>query len=136
MLLYKKLIGETKTKMTNISDLKWGDKQRDNLTKGQINRIKNFHYSIGQVFDISLIDTLNCYLYEHNPDREIQTWEIMNATFIEFLHQERIESYNKKKEVARQLVLISMGTLSDETTLTVKELTRLYGIWKDNYYPF
>lgn len=136
LLLYKKLISEAKTEVANVSDLKWGEKQRDNLSKGQINRIKNFYYSIGQVFETSLSDTLNCYLYDHNPNREIQTWEVMNVTFIEFLRQEKIDNYNKKKEVARQLVLMSMGTLSDETTLTVEELTRLYEIWKDNYYPF
>lgn len=138
LLLYKKLINEAKakTKTAKASDIKWGEKQRDKLTKGQVNRIKGSFYSIGQYIETSIDDTLNCYLYDHHPEREIQIWEIMNVTFIEFLKHERITNEQTKKEVARQLVLISMGRLSDETNLTVEQLTRLYEIWKENYYLF
>ncbi len=136
LLLFKKIIREGEIKKANPSDLKWGDKQRDNLTKGQVNRIKNFYYSIGQMFETSLDETLNCYLYEHHPDREIQTWEMMNVTFIEFLKETKIAEIDKKKEVAKQLVAISMGSLSKDTSLTVEELKKLYEIWKNNFHPF
>jgi hypothetical protein len=136
LMLYKKMISEAKPEMAKVDDLTWGEKQRENLSPRQVNRIKNFYYSIGQEFETSLQDTLNCYLYDHNPEREIQTWEIMNVTFIEYVRQENIESKDKRKEIAKQLVLMSMGTLSEDTKLTVEELERLYEIWKNNYYPF
>jgi hypothetical protein len=136
LMLYKKMISEAKPENAKVDDLIWGEKQREFLSPRQVNRIKNFYYSIGQEFETSLQDTLNCYLYDHNPEREIQTWEIMNVTFIEFVRQENIESKDKRKEIAKQLVLMSMGTLSEDTKLTVEELERLYEIWKNNYYPF
>lgn len=136
LMLYKKMISEAKPEKAKVDDLNWGEKQRENLTPRQVNRIKNFYYSIGQEFETSLQDTLDCYLYDHNPEREIQTWEIMNVTFIEYVRQKNIESKDKRKEIAKQLVLMSMGTLSEDTNLTVEELERLYEIWKSNYYPF
>jgi hypothetical protein len=136
LLLFKKLLSEAKTEYAKTSDLKWGEKQRENLTPKQVVRIKGFFYSIGQVLETSLEDTINCYLYDHHPEREIQTWEIMNVTFMEFIKQEKIVDDNIKREIARQLILISMGTLSEETVLSVEQLTRLYEIWKQNYYPF
>ena len=136
LMLYKKMISEAKPEKAKVDDLIWGEKQRENLTPRQVNRIKNFYYSIGQEFETSLQDTLDCYLYDHNPEREIQTWEIMNVTFIEYIRQESIESKDKRKEIAKQLVLMSMGTVSEDTKLTVEELERLYEIWKNNYYPF
>jgi len=136
LMLYKKMISEAKPEKAKVDDLIWGEKQRENLTPRQVNRIKNFYYSIGQEFETSLQDTLDCYLYDHNPEREIQTWEIMNVTFIEYIRQESIESKDKRKEIAKQLVLMSMGTVSEDTKLTIEELERLYEIWKNNYYPF
>jgi len=136
LMLYKKMISEAKPEKAKVDDLIWGEKQRENLTPRQVNRIKNFYYSIGQELETSLQDTLDCYLYDHNPEREIQTWEIMNVTFIEYIRQESIQSKDKRKEIAKQLVLMSMGTVSEDTKLTVEELERLYEIWKNNYYPF
>ncbi len=136
LLLFKKITQNGDAKKVDILKLKWGDRQRDNLTQAQINRIKSFYYSIGQMFETNLDDTLNCYLYDHHPDREIHVWEMMNVTFIEFLKETKITNRAKKKEVAKQLVAISMGTLSKDTSLTVEELTRLYYIWKSNFHPF
>lgn len=136
LMLYKKMISEAKPEKAKVDDLIWGEKQRENLTPSQVNRIKNFYYSIGQEFETSLQDTLDCYLYDHNPETEIQTWEIMNVTFIEYIIQESIESKDTRKEIAKQLVLMSMGTVSEDTKLTIEELERLYEIWKNNYYPF
>ncbi|MES2394430.1 MAG: toll/interleukin-1 receptor domain-containing protein [Bacteroidota bacterium] len=136
LLLYKKLLSEAKSEFVKISDLKWGEKKRENLSPGQVNRIKGYFYSIGQLFGTDIENTLNCYLYDTNPEREIQTWEIMNVTFIEYVKQEKITDLNLKKEVAKQIVLISMGTLSEKTKLSVEQLTRLYEIWKENFYSF
>ncbi len=136
LMLYKKMISEAKPEKARVDDLIWGDRQRENLTPRQVNRIKNFYYSIGQEFETSLQETLDCYLYDHNPEREIQTWEIMNVTFIEYIRQENIENKDKRKEIAKQLVLMSMGTVSEDSKLTFEEIERLYKIWKNNYYPF
>lgn len=136
LLLFKKLLSEAKTEYTKTDVLKWGEKQRENLTPKQVVRIKGFFYSIGQFLETSLEDTINCYLYDHHPEREIQTWEIMNVTFMEYIKEEKIVDDKIKREIAKQLIFISMGTLSKETILTVDQLTRLYEIWKQNYYPF
>lgn len=136
LLLFKKLLSEATTEYAKTSDLKWGEKQRENLTPKQVVRIKGYFYSIGQVLETSLEDTINCYLYDHHPEREIQTWEIMNVVFMEYIKQENIVDDKIKREIVKQLILISMGTLSEETILTVDQLTSLYEIWKQNYYPF
>jgi hypothetical protein len=136
LLLFKKLLKEAKPEYTKASDLKWGEKQREKLPNGYIIRIKGYFYSIGQFFNTSLEESLNCYLYDHHPEREIQTWEIMNVAFLEFVRQEGISDIGLKKEVARQLVAISMGTLYDDTTLSVEQLERLYEKWRENYFPF
>lgn len=73
LLLYRKLIKNGKSNLAKVSDLKWGEKQRNTLSKGYINRINSFYYIIGQNFNTSLDDTLNCYLYDLHPEREIQT---------------------------------------------------------------
>lgn len=136
LLLYKKLISEAKTESVKVSDLKWGEKQRDTISQKYINRIKTYYYSIGQYFNTSLQDGIDCYLYDHHPEREIQTWEIMNVTFLEFIEKERITDKNIKKEIAKQLLLISIGTLSEKTKLSIEQLNRLYQIWKQNYHAF
>lgn len=136
LMLYKKLISEAEVKISRVSDLHWGEKYRTNLSKRQINRIKSFYYSIGYLFGMSLTETLNCYLYDHNPEREIQIWEIINVTFLEFMEQVEDKDENKKKEVAGLLLLLSTGALSEDTTLNAKELSILYELWKENYYPY
>ncbi|RYD51206.1 MAG: toll/interleukin-1 receptor domain-containing protein [Sphingobacteriales bacterium] len=134
LILYKKLINEGKIDMVKNEDLKWGDKQRDTLSMNQINRIKNTFYGVGQNFNTPLDETLDCYLYDHNPDREIQVWEIINATYLEFILGNNIQDKHKQKDVARQVVMMSLGQISKETVLTAKELTALYEIWKQNFH--
>lgn len=136
LILYKNSIKNGKKRFAKFADIKRGEKQREKLTQRQIVRIKGFYYSIGKLFNANLSETLDFYLYDHYPEREIQTWEIMNATFLDYINEESIKNLNLKKEVAKQIILFSMGTLERETILSPEQLTRLYEIWKLNYYPF
>lgn len=136
LMLFKKRVKEGELKEVNPKDLTWGDKQRETLPKGYINRIKSYYYSIGQNFNASLKETLNCYLYDHNPDREIQVWEIMNATYNDYIHKHHLTDKEPKKEIATLLFYMSMGKLYEETKLSFEEANELYEIWKSNFHPY
>lgn len=60
----------------------------------------------------------------------------MNVTYLEFIRQEKITGNIVKEDIAKQLLLISMGTLSEKTNLSGEQLTKLYETWKRNFHPF
>lgn len=132
VILYNKLISNAQVMEVPISKVKWGKKQRDKLSVEQINRIKGCYYSIGVYFNNDLESTLNCYLYDNNPHKEIKIWEAMNATFLDFVNKEKIESFDIKKEIVKIIFEFSIGKISHFTILSDEKIFELFGIWKEN----
>lgn len=132
VILYNKLISNAQVMEVPISRVKWGKKQRDKLSVEQINRIKGCYYSIGVYFNNDLESTLNCYLYDNNPHKEIKIWEAMNATFLDFVNKEKIESFDIKKEIVKIIFEFSIGKIPHFTMLSDEKIFELFGIWKEN----
>lgn len=135
VILYNRIIRNAKVSEIPISELKWGKKQRDNLSIDQINRIKGFYYSLCIYLNMDLQETLECYLYDNNPNKEIKVWEAMNATFLQFINKEKIDSENVKREIFKIIFGFSIGKIPHYTILSDEQTISLFEIWKENY-PF
>lgn len=135
-LMFKKILKDGKTKMVKASELKWGEKLRDELPKSMVVRIKNIFYGIGQCFNSTLERTIECYLYDARPDREIQTWEIMNACYLEFIKANNVKNSIYRQEVAKVLLGFSIGNLRRNEQLSEQELYQLFELWKANAYEY
>jgi len=122
MLLYKMQLKNAETKYAKPSDLNWGLKQRNSLSQSYLNRIKSFYFGIGINFKLTLEESIEGYLYDQHPEREIAIWEIMNATYLEFIRAENISLDTIKKDVASQLLMFSLGQISDKPSIPLNKL--------------
>lgn len=76
------------------------------------------------------------YELDLRPEREIQTWEIMNSCYLEFLNRHKINDEEIKNSVFRMLLYFSMGGIDENTELTNDQANELVELWKENVYEF
>lgn len=85
--------------------------------------------------------TFNEYVDEFEldlvPESELQSWEIMNACYLEMLELHKEATNRDKLEYYRVLLYFSLGMpLDKELKLSVSEIDELVSLWKGNYYDF
>ncbi len=129
ILLMKKKLREATTEHVERSQLTWGEKQRNSLSEQQINRIKGYCFSIGLYLDSDFKQAVECLLYDHLPEREIQVWEAMNVAFNEFILHENISDQILKKEIANHLLMFSIGMIPEQSILSEEQLLNLSTFW-------
>ena len=132
-LKYLVLIKNSKTLSVDANELQPHAIQHETLPQTYINRIKTFHYGIDKYLNGKLERTIENFKRDTNPVREIEVWEMLNATFLDFLNKHDITDDKIKSDIAKQLLLFSIGKISEKTILTKVALTELYEMWEANF---
>lgn len=135
-LKFKEILKNGETKTVKRSNIIFQDKPLSKLSKQQIVRVKAIHNGIGQGFDISLEESIYNYELDAQPEREIQTYEIMNACYLEFIRKHGVVDEAVVKEVAIILLGFSIGQLLKVKKLTRAQQLELYDLWKQNFYEY
>lgn len=134
--LFKKLFENAKKKAVNFKDLKPQEQPQSKLSKQLEVRARNIHYGIGQVLSSSLDEAIYLYELDLRPDREIQTWEIMNLCFLELIDRHKIKGIKVKRVIAELLVGMSLGYLSTTDLITQDKQLELYQLWQKYSYEY
>lgn len=120
----------------NISDIEKPTTKQSRLTKQQLIRSKAVYYGIGR----HLKQTFDDYVYQYEldvvPERELQTWEIMNACYLEMLERHPESSDRDKGDYFKVLVALSVGLSLQDVNLKEAMVAEIVVLWKENFYEF
>lgn len=135
--ILRKAVAEGTPAVAKISEIVRATERQSNLTKQQLIRSKAVFYGIGR----QLNQSFDKYVYEYEldlvPERELQTWEIMNACYLEMIERHSNASEREKKDFFRVLFAFSLGQPSVQGVLLGKtEIDELEALWEENYYEF
>jgi hypothetical protein len=133
----RKAVAEGTHQMAKMSEIKRATTKQSKLTKQQLIRSKAVYYGIGRHLKSNFDDYVDQYELDVVPERELQSWEIMNACYLEMLERHADATVRDREDYFKVLVALSVGwseiagvQLSDEA---IEELAAL---WKENYYEF
>lgn len=71
------------------------------------------------------------------PERELQSWEIMNACYLEMLERHANATDRDREDYFKVLVALSVGwTEIAGVQLSDGEIEELGALWGENYYKF
>lgn len=133
----RKAVDEGTPKAVERSDIKPQTERQSKLTKQQLIRSKAVYYGIGMHLNRSFDDYVEQYELDFVPERELQSWEIMNACYLEMIERHGEATEADKKDYFRSLIAISMGMKSiSNIQLDSSEIEELISLWKENYYEF
>lgn len=131
----RKAVAEGTHQMAKMSEIKRATTKQSKLTKQQLIRSKAVYYGIGRHLKSNFDDYVDQYELDVVPERELQSWEIMNACYLEMLERHADATVRDREDYFKVLVALSVGwseiagvQLSDEA---IEELAAL---WKENYY--
>lgn len=133
----RKAVDEGTPKAVERSDIKPQTERQSKLTKQQLIRSKAVYYGIGMHLNRSFDDYVELYELDFVPERELQSWEIMNACYLEMIERHGEATEADKKDYFRSLIAISIGMKSiSNVQLDSSEIEELISLWKENYYEF
>lgn len=133
----RKASEEAEPVMIKRSQLKMATSKQSQLTRQQIVRSKAIYYGIGRHLNLSFDKYVDNYELDMVPERELQTWEIMNACYLEMLDRHLDATERDKKDYFNVLLSLSMGMKYVKgVKLGDEEVRELCGLWKENYYEF
>lgn len=135
-LMFKEAFKDSKPKKVKISELKKQKRPLSKLSKSLRVRAKNIHYGIGQHTKMEFEKSVYNYELDLRPEREIQTWEIMNSCYLEFLNRHNLTDEKTKNSIFRMLLYFSIGSADEKTELTLDQVNELVELWKDNIYEY
>ncbi len=110
---------ESRIERVNIADLKTPPIQHEQLSDGQLRRIKKLHETFAEVDKSSLETWIDNFKRDLNPDREIAVWERMAKAYKNYTSQKEL-SPEAKTEVFKTLLMCSMS--SDEEDIKSLDL--------------
>lgn len=130
----RKMVAEKETRMMNISDIIASPQKRSRLTPQQYIRSKAVFYGIGRHLNNTLQEYIDGYELDLIPERELQTWEIMNACYLEMLalHPEATEA--DKYNFYKVILSLSIGKTDCSYGLSDTLLKDLLILWLENYH--
>lgn len=135
--ILRKAVDEGTLKVVERSDIKPQTERQSKLTKQQLIRSKAIYYGIGMHLNRSFDDYVEQYELDFVPERELQSWEIMNACYLEMIERHGEATEVDKKDYFRSLIAISIGMKSiSNVQLDSSEIEELISLWKENYYEF
>ena len=133
----RKTTEEAEPVMIKRSQLKAATSKQSQLTRQQIVRSKAVYYGIGRHLNLSFDKYVDNYELDMVPERELQTWEIMNACYLEMLDRHPDATERDKKDYFNVLLALSMGmNCVKDLKLRDEEVEELCGLWRENYYEF
>lgn len=133
----RKAVDEGTPKAVKRTDIKPQTERQSKLTKQQLIRSKAVYYGIGMHLNRSFDDYVEQYELDFVPERELQSWEIMNACYLEMIDRHGEATEADKKDYFRSLIAISIGMKSiSNVQLDSSEIEELISLWKENYYEF
>lgn len=131
----RKALADGTPGLTKISDIE--TKKQSQLTRQQYIRSKAVYYGIGRHLGQAFAEHVEAYELDVVPERELQTWEIMNACYLEMLERHPEASAKDKEDYFHVLVALSVGLRAIQgITLGGEEIKELVALWKENYYEF
>jgi len=130
-LLWRKLKNNAKTGFVNRSEIKISEVRHEILPKKLMMRIENLYYSIAKYLGIDLHDFVDGFKRDMHPNDEIVVWEFINLCFQKYLSE--TEDTQNNKETIEQLLLISMGILEKNNSISEEKHFKILEIWANNF---
>ena len=96
-------------------------------------RAKAIYYGIGQHLNMSFQNYIDLYELDLYPEHELQSWEMMNACYMEYKDRHPNCPALEQEDVFRLLLGLSVGSIPD-TVMAISD-ERIYEIaelWKKN----
>ena len=133
----REAVAEGTPRVIKISELDSSTTKQSKLTKQQLIRSKAVYYGIGRHLKRTFQDYVDQYELDIVPERELQTWEIMNACYLEMLERHTNATDKDREDYFKVLLTISVG-LSELAGIQLSkgEIRELVVLWKENYYEF
>lgn len=133
----RKAVAEGTPKLAKMSEIKSATTKQSKLTKQQLIRSKAVYYGIGRHLNKTFDDYVDQYELDVVPERELQSWEIMNACYLEMLEHHADATVRDREDYFKVLLALSIGysELAD-VQLSDREIGELVVLWKENYYEF
>ena len=135
-LLFKKLTVDAKPVLAKLSDLKPPEHPQSKLSKQLEVRARIIYYGIGKAFNFSIEQDIFNYELDIRPDREIQTWAIMNLCYLELINKHKIEDFSTKRAIAYFLVGFIVGQVKEVQGISIDLQNELVELWKKYYYEY
>lgn len=133
----RKAVAEGTPKVAKMSEIKRATTKQSKLTKQQLVRSKAVYYGIGRHLKSNFDDYVDQYELDVVPERELQSWEIMNACYLEMLERHTDASDRDREDYFKVLVAFSIGWSEIAgVQLSDGEIKELAALWKENYYEF
>lgn len=133
----RKVVAEGTHQMAKMSEIKRATTKQSKLTKQQLIRSKAVYYGIGRHLKSNFDDYVNQYELDVVPERELQSWEIMNACYLEALERHSNATDRDREDYFKVLIALSVGWSEvKDVQLNDDEIDELVALWKENYYEF
>ena len=133
----RKAVAEGTPKLAKMSEIKSATTKQSKLSKQQLIRSKAVYYGIGRHLNRTFDDYVDQYELDVVPERELQSWEIMNACYLEMLERHADATISDREDYFKVLLALSIGYSElEDVQLSDGEIEELVGLWKKNYYEF
>ena len=133
----RKAVAEGTPELAKMSDIKSATTKQSKLTKQQLIRSKAVYYGIGRHLKITFDDYVDQYELDVVPERELQSWEIMNVCYLEMLEYHADATDRDREDYFKVLIALSVGWREvKDVKLGDGEIEELVALWEENYYEF
>ena len=133
----RKAVEDGTKKVVKMSEIKRATTKQSKLTKQQLIRSKAVYYGIGRHLKRNFDDYVDQYELDIVPERELQSWEIMNACYLEMLERHADATDRDREDYFKVLVALSVGWSEVKgIQLSDDEIRELVALWEENYYEF
>lgn len=130
-------VAEGAPEVVKMSEIKRATTKQSKLTKQQLIRSKAVYYGIGRHLKRKFDDYVDQYELDVVPERELQSWEIMNACYLEMLERHANATDRDRMDYFKVLVALSVGwTEIAGVQFSDGEIEELGALWGENYYKF
>lgn len=124
-------------KMVKMSEIKRATSKQSKLSRQQLIRSKAVYYGIGRHLKRNFDEYVDQYELDVVPERELQSWEIMNACYLEVLERHANATDRDREDYFKVLIALSVGWSEvKDVQLSNDEIEELVALWKENYYEF
>ncbi len=115
------------------SKIKTSPVKQSKLTEQQKMRAKAIYYGIGQHLNQSYQDYINTYELDLYPEYELQSWEMMNACYMEYKDRHPDCPALELEDVFRLLLGLSIGSIPD-TVMAISDegIEEIAELWEKN----
>ena len=130
-------IKNSQYKVVSLNEIHRLPEKQSHLTPQQYVRAKSIFYGIGKHVKLPLNEFIDEYELDLIPEREIQTWEIMNVCYLEMLERYPESSDHDKEAYYAALIAISISAQNlQRVDLPVSKINELIELWNENCYEF